>query len=121
MTDIDVNTDALISSWLTIPEIAETHDLEVRLVEQWIREGRLIAVRRGGDRELQVPAEFITEGGVIKGLGGVLTILRNSSLSDVEMLEWMFTEDPALSSTPAKALRENRGNAVQRLASERAA
>ncbi|MFD7512584.1 Rv2175c family DNA-binding protein [Streptomyces sp. NPDC059853] len=116
MTEIDVKTDALVPSWLTLPDIAEELDLEVNRVRQLIKEGQLIAVRRGENRVLQVPAAFIGEGRIVKGLVGTLTLLRDDGFTDEEMLEWLFTPDDSLPGTPAEALRQNRGTEVKRRA-----
>jgi Rv2175c C-terminal domain of unknown function len=116
VTEIDAKTDALVGSWLTLPDVAETLDVEVTRVRQMIKEGLLIAVRRGENRVLQVPAEFIGEGKIVKGLVGTLTVLKDDGFSDEEALEWLFTADPSLPGTPAQALRENRGTEVKRRA-----
>ncbi|WP_062211601.1 Rv2175c family DNA-binding protein [Streptomyces sp. NBRC 109706] len=116
MTEIDAKTDALIPAWLTLPDIAEQLDVEVTRVRQLVREGQVIAVRRGENRVLQVPAAFIGEGKVVRGLAGTLTLLRDDGFTDEEMLEWLFTPDDSLPGTPAQALRENRGTEVKRRA-----
>ncbi|WKX69850.1 Rv2175c family DNA-binding protein [Streptomyces sp. XD-27] len=116
MTEIDAKTDALVAAWLTLPDIAERLDVEVTRVRQLVKEGQLIAVRRGENRVLQVPADFIGDGKVVKGLSGTLTLLKDDGFSDEEMLEWLFTPDPTLPGTPAQALRENRGTEVKRRA-----
>ncbi|MFF5717134.1 Rv2175c family DNA-binding protein [Streptomyces buecherae] len=116
MTEIDAKTDALVPAWLTLPDIAELLDVEVTRVRQLVKEGQLIAVRRGENRALHVPAEFIGEGRIVKGLVGTLTLLRDDGFTDEEMLEWLFTADPTLPGTPAQALRENRGTEVKRRA-----
>lgn len=116
MTEIDTKIDALVPAWLNLPEIAERLGVEVTRVRQLVKEGSLIAVRRGENRVLQVPADFIGEGRVVKGLVGTLTLLRDDGFTDEEMLEWLFTPDPSLPGTPAQALRENRGTEVKRRA-----
>ncbi|MEC4018936.1 Rv2175c family DNA-binding protein [Streptomyces sp. H27-D2] len=116
MTQIDANIDGLVPSWLTLPDIAEKFDVEVTKVRQLIRDGQLIAVRRGENRVLQVPADFIGDGHIVKGLTGTLTLLRDDGYSDQEMLEWLFSPDPSLPGTPAQALSENRGTEVKRRA-----
>jgi hypothetical protein len=116
VTEIDTKTEALVNDWLTVPDIAERLDIEVTRVRQLIKEGQLIAVRRGENRVLQVPAVFIRDGKVIKGLAGTLTLLRDDGFTDEEMLEWLFTPDPSLPGTPAEALNENRGTEVKRRA-----
>jgi hypothetical protein len=116
VTEIDVKIDALVPEWLHLPDIAEIFDVQVTRVRQLVREGQLIAVRRGENRALQVPAAFIDDGKVVKGLAGTLTLLRDDGWSDEEMLEWLFTPDPSLPGTPAQALSENRGTEVKRRA-----
>ncbi|MFE2549990.1 Rv2175c family DNA-binding protein [Streptomyces sp. NPDC059355] len=116
MTEIDAKIDALVPAWLYVPDIAEMLDIEVTRVRQLVKEGQLIAVRRGENRSLQVPAPFIDGDKVVKGLPGLLTVLRDDGFSDEEILEWMFTPDPTLPGTPAQALSENRGTEVTRRA-----
>ncbi|MCB5910644.1 Rv2175c family DNA-binding protein [Streptomyces pinistramenti] len=116
MTEIDANIDGLVPAWLTLPDIAEEFDVEVTRVRQLVKEGQLIAVRRGENRALHVPADFIKDGKVVKGLAGTLTLLRDDGFADEEMLEWLFTPDETLPGTPAQALRENRGTEVKRRA-----
>ncbi|TGB16325.1 DNA-binding protein [Streptomyces sp. MZ04] len=116
MTEIDAKTDALVPAWLHLPDIAEMLDVEVTRVRQLVKEGQLIAVRRGENRALQVPADFIDGDKIVKGLTGTLTLLRDDGFSDEEMLEWLFTPDPTLPGTPAQALSENRGTEVKRRA-----
>ncbi|GAA2315967.1 MULTISPECIES: Rv2175c family DNA-binding protein [Streptomyces] len=116
MTEIDAKIDALVPAWLTLPDVAERLGVEVTRVRQLVKEGHLIAVRRGENRVLQVPEEFIGDGKVVKGLVGTLTLLKDDGFSDEEMLEWLFTPDPSLPGTPARALSENRGTEVKRRA-----
>ncbi|MFF5501776.1 Rv2175c family DNA-binding protein [Streptomyces roseolus] len=116
MTEIDANIDALVPAWLHLPDIAEMLGVPVTRVRQLVNEGQLIAVRRGENNALQVPAAFIQDDKVVKGLAGTLTLLRDDGFSDAEMLEWLFTPDPTLPGTPAQALGENRGTEVKRRA-----
>ncbi|MGP4113108.1 Rv2175c family DNA-binding protein [Streptomyces sp. 4N509B] len=115
-SSIDPKVDALVPAWLTLPDIAEQLDVPVTRVRQLVKEGQLIAVRRGENRVLQVPAAFVGEGRVVKGLVGTLTLLKDDGFTDEEMLEWLFTPDDTLPGTPAQALRENRGTEVKRRA-----
>ncbi|GHB37128.1 transcriptional regulator [Streptomyces cirratus] len=116
VTEIDAKIDALVPAWLYLPDIAEMLDIEVTRVRQLVKEGQLLAVRRGENRSLQVPAPFIDGDKIVKGLTGLLTVLRDDGFSDEEILEWMFTPDPTLPGTPAQALSENRGTEVKRRA-----
>ncbi|UGY90896.1 Rv2175c family DNA-binding protein [Streptomyces gobiensis] len=116
MTEIDAKTDALVPAWLTLPDVAEKLGVEVTRVRQLVKEGQLIAVRRGENRVLMVPADFIGENRIVKGLIGTITLLKDDDFTDEEMLEWLFTPDDTLPGTPAQALRENRGTEVKRRA-----
>ena len=64
----------------------------------------------------QVPAELVTDGEIVKGVPGLLTLLSDGGWSDREMLEWLFTADDSLPGRPIDALRENRGSEVKRRA-----
>ncbi|WP_424214168.1 Rv2175c family DNA-binding protein [Streptomyces sp. BI20] len=116
MTEIDTKIDELVPAWLYLPDIAEMLDVQVTKVRQLVKEGQLIAVRRGENRSLQVPAAFIDGDKLTKGLTGLLTLLRDDGFSEDEILEWLFTPDPTLPGTPAQALSENRGTEVKRRA-----
>ncbi|HET6633829.1 MAG TPA: Rv2175c family DNA-binding protein [Streptomyces sp.] len=116
MTEINAKTDALVPEWLTLPDIAEQLGVEVTRVRQLVKESQLIAVRRGENRVLQVPADFIAGDRIVKGLVGTITLLKDDGFTDEEMLEWLFTPDETLPGTPAQALRENRGTEVKRRA-----
>ncbi|GGU79130.1 hypothetical protein GCM10010260_09610 [Streptomyces filipinensis] len=116
VTEIDAKIDALVPAWLTLPDIAEQFGVEVTRVRQLVKEGQLIAVRRGENRALHVPAAFIDGDKVVKGLSGTLTLLRDDGFTVEEMIEWLFTPDPTLPGTPAQALSENRGTEVKRRA-----
>jgi hypothetical protein len=63
-----------------------------------------------------VPAAFIHEGTVVKGLPGVVTLLRDAGYQDDEIVTWLFRADESLPGTPIQALRNNRGTEVKRRA-----
>ncbi|MBW4721642.1 Rv2175c family DNA-binding protein [Saccharothrix obliqua] len=99
---------------LDLPEVAERLGLPVNRVHQLLRDGQLLAERRNG--VLVVPAQFLAAGGVVKGLPGTITVLRDSGYSTDEILRWLFTEDETLPGTPIEALRGDRGREVKRRA-----
>jgi Rv2175c C-terminal domain of unknown function len=81
-----------------LPKVAELLGLVVTKVHQQLRDGHLIAVRRGG--VILVPQNFFTENGsVVKPLGGLLAVLRDGGYNDTEILRWLFTPDPSLTVT----------------------
>src|SRR5688500_9785128 len=98
--------------WFTVPDVAEALGVEVTRVRQLIREGKLLATRRDGEGPLVIPADFVRGGDVLKGLPGVITLLRDARFSDDEALAWLYEPDDSLPGTPVQALVENRGTEV---------
>ena len=111
---LDPRTDSLVGEWLTLKEVTEALGIKHSRLKQLLSERKLLAVRRGGTP--MVPAAFIKDGQVIKGLSGTLTLLSDAGYDDVETLRWLFTADDTLPGTPVQALSENRGTEVRRRA-----
>jgi len=81
-----------------LPRVAELLGVPVSKVQQQLREGHLVAVRRGGG--LVVPQVFFTNAGeVVKSLPGLLTILHDGGYRNTEIVRWLFTPDPSLTVT----------------------
>ncbi|GFG75561.1 DNA-binding protein [Mycobacterium botniense] len=81
-----------------LPGVAKLLGVSVSRVHQQLREGHLVAIRRGGD--VVVPRVFFTESGeVVKSLPGLLTILHDGGYRDTEIMRWLFTPDPSLTIT----------------------
>jgi hypothetical protein len=98
-----------------VPEIAEALGVAVSRVHQYVRDGALVAVR-GDDGIRRVPAAFVQDGTIVKGLTGVVTLLRDGGYEDHEIVDWLFRDDDSLPGTPVQALRENRSREVKRRA-----
>jgi excisionase family DNA binding protein len=107
---------ALIGEWLDWSEASERLGVSVSKVRQLIREHQLAAVVPSPGAGQQVPAELLTDGAVVKGVPGVLTVLHDAGYDDREALAWLFTSDDTLPGRPIDALRENRGSEVKRRA-----
>ncbi len=88
--------------------------LPVTRVRQLIRDHKLLAERRDG--VLYVPAKFISDGHVLKGLPGLITLLIDAGYDEESALTWLFTEDPSLPGTPIDALVDNRSREIHRRA-----
>jgi hypothetical protein len=116
VTQIDVDTETLVPAWMTLPDVAEQLGLEVTRVRQLIRDRQVVAVRRGDGNTLQIPAAFVQDGKVLKGLPGTLTLLADAGYDDLAALRWLFTPDASLPGRPVEALAENRGTEVKRRA-----
>ncbi|MCP3801751.1 Rv2175c family DNA-binding protein [Allokutzneria sp. A3M-2-11 16] len=116
MSQIPTSPDVLDAEVevLPLPDVAERLGQPVTRVHQMLRDGQLLAVRRNGIRA--VPAAFLTETGVVKHLGGTVTVLRDAGYDIEEILRWLFTSDDSLPGTPIDALRGDRGREVKRRA-----
>jgi hypothetical protein len=104
-----------MNDWLPLPDVAQALGVPITRVRQLVREGSLLA-RRLDDGILRIPAGFIQEGAVTKGLPGTLTVLADAGYSPDEAIDWLLREDPSLPGTPLQALRDNRGKEVKRRA-----
>jgi hypothetical protein len=81
-----------------LPRVAELLKIPVTKVHQQLRDGHLVAVRRG--EGVVVPQVFFTQSGeVVKSLPGLLTILHDGGYHDTEIVRWLFTRDPSLTVT----------------------
>jgi excisionase family DNA binding protein len=105
----------LVDAWLTVPDVADQLGIEVTKVRQLLREGKLLGVR-DGDGPLRIPALFVQDGQVVKGLPQVITLLRDNRYADDEAIRWLYTAEDSLPGTPIQALVENRGTEVKRRA-----
>lgn len=110
------SVEDLVTSWLTLPEVAEQLGVPASRARQLVAEKQLLAVRRGENNALMVPADFVQEGKVLKGLPGTLTLLADARFTEDEALRWLYTPDDSLPGTPVEALAANRGTEVRRRA-----
>lgn len=110
----EISPETLPSGTITQPDVAELLAVPVTRVRQLVNDGKLLALRVDG--VLRVPAEFIADGVVLKGLPGTITLLRDAGYSDEEALRWLYTVQDDLPGSPVQALVENRGTEVRRRA-----
>jgi hypothetical protein len=78
-----------------LPAVADLLGVPVTKVHQQLREGHLVAVRRGGT--VVVPKAFFDNSGhLVKSLQGLLVVLHDGGYRDTEIVRWLFTPDPSL-------------------------
>jgi len=115
VAQIDPPTDAMVSDWLTIPEVADRLGLPASRVKQCLRERKLLAVQRP-EGKYSVPAAFLDGDQIVRGLHGTLTVLFDCGFTEPEALRWLFTVDETLPGTPIQAITEHRCTEVNRRA-----
>lgn len=78
-----------------LPGVANLLGIPVTKVQQQLREGHLVGVRRGG--AVVVPKVFFDDTGhVVKSLPGLLVVLHDGGYHETEIVRWLFTPDPSL-------------------------
>lgn len=115
MSDV-IDLDTLVRDWITLPDLADRLGRDVSHARQLVNDRHVLAVRREPGTPLLVPAAFVADGLVLKGLPGLLTVLADAGYGDDAALRWLFTQDPSLPGSPVQALAQNRGTEVKRRA-----
>lgn len=77
--------------FLPLPDIAQELGVIITKVHQMVRDRTIIAVRVDG--VWQVPADFLADGEVVRGLPGTITLLTDAGYDDTEIIDWLFAED----------------------------
>ncbi|MDS1268728.1 Rv2175c family DNA-binding protein [Lipingzhangella sp. LS1_29] len=114
MTENVQDIETLVDDWLTLEEAARALNVSPNRVKQFIRDHKLLGVRSQG--VLRIPAAFVANGAVVKGLPGTLTVLADCGFTTEEALRWLFTADDTLPGAPIEAIVANRGTEVRRRA-----
>lgn len=111
----EVDLGALVPDWIDWAEAARELGVTVAKIRTMIRDHELAAAVPSPGAGQQIPADFVQDGLVVKGLPGLLTMLHDGHYTDRECIAWLFT-DLELPGRPIDALRENRGSEVKRRA-----
>ena len=112
--------EALVGSWLTIPDIAQRLGLPLASVRKLVEDRELLAHRVGERRVVSVPAGFVGDDGPLHALKGTFTVLADGGMSDTEILRWLHTVDDTLpvAGAPIDAIRAGFKTEVRRRAME---
>lgn len=108
------NVFANVSSWLTVPEVAEKLNEPLGRVRRLIEDHHLISVRRDGVQ--YVPAELIAEGEPLPHLHGTIIVLLDAGFTIDSAIEWLYTPNEVLGQTPMAALVAGKRAEIRRLA-----
>ena len=116
MTGTTTDLAQLVEEWLEWSHCAAELGIPVSKVGRLIAEHQLAAAVPVPGLGQRVPAAFLRDGLVVKGVPGILTVLHDGGYDDRAIITWLFTEDETLPGRPIDALRENRGSEVGRRA-----
>lgn len=114
--------EALVGEWLTVPDIAERLGVRLSDVRQLIADRQILSARIGPRNVIAIPAKFVNQDGLLPELAGTFTVLRDSRMTDTEILTWLFTPDATLPvpGAPMDALLAGFKTEVRRRAMEAA-
>jgi hypothetical protein len=102
--------DGLVDRWLSYREVGDLIGVSANKVRQMCRDLELVAVAG------RIPADFLVDGRVVKGLAGTLTVLADSGYDQEASVRWLYRADDSLPGAPIVALREHRLREVRRRA-----
>ena len=106
---------ALVPTWLDWAATAEILGVTVAKVRTMIRDHELAAAVPTPGAGQRIPADFLQDGLVVKGLPGLLTVLHDAGYDDRECIAWLYQDDD-YPGRAIDALVENRGSEVKRRA-----
>jgi hypothetical protein len=100
--------------WLTVPDVAERLNIPIGRVHRLIEDHHLIEVKIDGVRK--VPAEAIAGNEPLPSLRGTILVLLDAGFSIDGAVEWLFTQNEILGTTPLLALAAGKKAEIRRLA-----
>ena len=106
--------------WLAVPDVADRLSIPASRVRDLLKEGGLLAVRRGENNALQIPEGFLVEvdgvTSILATLRGTLTLLADAGFDDDAAMEWLLSPNDELGASPIFELREGHRAHVRRVA-----
>lgn len=103
-----------VKSWLTIDQAADMLGVSASKVRRLIEEHILFSVRR--DKEPMIPSELIQNGEPLSSIRGTMLLLLDYGFTEAEAIQWLYTENEDLESTPMAALLKGHKAPVRRAA-----
>lgn len=109
-----------MTEWLSVPEFAARLGIKDSQVREFVRERHIVAVRRGANSAVSLPADYVvdTDEGpaILPTLRGTITVLADAGLNDDAIVEWLLAHNDELDATPLDALRSGKRAPVRRIA-----
>lgn len=95
-----------------MPELVERMGRSPGKIHRLIEDHHLAAVRIDG--VLHVPEALLIDSEPLASLRGTLLVLLDAGFEEHEAVEWLFTHNSELGTSPIEALRDGRKSAVRR-------
>ncbi|MEY4618138.1 MAG: hypothetical protein RL101_324, partial [Actinomycetota bacterium] len=108
------NVLANVSDWLTVPEAAERLGVPLGRVRRLIEDHHLFSIKRDGVQYL--PSETIVGNEPLASLHGTIVVLLDAGFTIESAIEWLYTPNDILNSTPMAALVAGKKSEIRRLA-----
>lgn len=108
------NVFSNVSDWLTVPEVADRLGMPLGRVRRLIEDHHLISVKREGVQ--YVPAEIVVGTEPLASLHGTIVVLLDAGFSLEGSIEWLYTPNEILGTTPMAALVAGKKAEIRRLA-----
>lgn len=125
--------EALAGTILNQEQFAGELGTTLKGVRSALQDQRIVGFKVGSPRVLHIPQRFLIEAHrsnpadvkpaeddgklvILPSLQGTIIMLKDMSLSDWEILTWLFTENSYLSDTPINLLHAGNRSAVRRAA-----
>lgn len=118
MDELDAGElEALVDEWLSLPDVAQRLSVDLGTVRRMLKDGELVAVRRGERSVLSVPARLLGPEAMMAHLPGTLSVLADAGLVGGDALRWLFTPDDSIvGGSPVEALHAGHKTEVRRRA-----
>lgn len=88
--------------------------ISVGKVRRLVEEHSLISIKRGSER--LIPADIIVDGEPLHSLRGTIMLLLDCGISLMDGIEWLYTENDILETTPMASLLAGHKSPVRRAA-----
>jgi excisionase family DNA binding protein len=100
--------------FIDLNRAGELLGISVGKVRRLIEEHSLVTVKRGTER--LIPAETIVDGEPLHSLRGTIMLLIDCGIKPDEAVEWLYTENDILDTTPMASLLAGHKSPVRRAA-----
>ncbi|MFM5903739.1 MAG: Rv2175c family DNA-binding protein [Microbacteriaceae bacterium] len=99
---------------ISLDKAGELLNISVGKVRRLVEEHALISIKRGTER--LIPRDIIIDGEPLHSLKGTIMLLLDCGLGLEDAMEWLYTENDLLETTPMASLLAGHKSPVRRAA-----